>query len=116
MASRHARHRRWLVAVTLLAVLVAGCVPASIAETLAGPAAQEVERVAEEAFHRMALGRLRLGSYTTNVLVDVALPRGARITVEAFGGDDYRLRVDSDALDVVHWLVSPRGVRRVIQR
>ncbi len=50
------------------------------------------------------------------MLVDVALPRGTRITVEAFGGDDYRLRIDSDAVDGVIWLVSPRGVRRVIAR
>jgi hypothetical protein len=36
----------------------------------------------------MELGRLRLGVYTTNVLVDLDLPRGARVTVEAFDDDD----------------------------
>jgi hypothetical protein len=105
---------------TMLLLLVAGaltaCVPTTVAEQLAGPAAQEVERTADETFHRMELGRIRTGAYTTNVLVDVALPRGTRITVEAFSGDDYRLRIDADAIDGVVWLVSPRGVRRVIAR
>jgi hypothetical protein len=104
-----------LTAACLAAALVA-CVPAATTEALSGPAGQALERTASEAYHRMELGRLRTGSYTTNVLVDVDLPRGARVTVEAFSGDDYRLRVDSDVVEGVVWLVSPRGVRRVIQR
>jgi hypothetical protein len=105
-----------LLLTAALAALLAACVPAATAETLAGPAAQALERTASEAFHRMELGRLSTGSYTTNVLVDVDLPQGARVTVEAFTGDDYRLRVDSDAVTGVVWFVSPRGVRRVIER
>jgi hypothetical protein len=111
-----ARLRALLPTALALAALLAACVPASTSEAPAGPAAQALERTASEAYHRMELGRLRTGSYTTNVLVDVELPQGARVTLEAFTGDDYRLRVDSDALDGVAWLVSPRGVRRVIQR
>ncbi|HSL96626.1 MAG TPA: hypothetical protein VLA35_12040, partial [Thermoleophilia bacterium] len=68
------------------------------------------------AYHRMELGRLQLGVYTTNVLVDVELPRGARLTLEAFDDDGYRLRVDSDAVPGVAWYVTPSGVRREIQR
>jgi hypothetical protein len=64
----------------------------------------------------MELGRLRTGGYTTNVLVDVDLPRGRPRHGRGLHGDDYRLRVDSDAVDGVVWLVSPRGVRRVIVR
>jgi hypothetical protein len=79
------------------------------------PAAREVERAAQEAFHRMEIGRLRLGVYTTNVLVDLDLPRGARVTVEAFGDDDYRLRFTSDAALEAAWLVSPRGVERTLR-
>lgn len=104
-----------VLAVALAAALVA-CIPPAVADTLAGPAAQQLERTAQEAYHRMELGRLRLGTYTTNVLVDLELPRGARWTLESFTGDDYRLRFDSDAVPGVEWSVSPRGVRRVILR
>jgi hypothetical protein len=116
MISFSARARALLLAAVTLTLTLAACVPATTTEALADPAAQALERTASEAYHRMELGRLRTGSYTTNVLVDVELPQGARVTLEAFTGDDYRLRVDSDALDGVAWLVSPRGVRRVIQR
>lgn len=105
----------WFLAV-VAAALLGACVPAAVAERLGSPAAQALERTAQEAFHRMELGRLRLGAYTTNVLVDLELPRGARWTLEAFDGQDYRLRVEGDAVEGVAWLVSPRGVRRVIVR
>jgi hypothetical protein len=111
-----ARARIPLVALAILVAMLAACVPAATAERLTSPAAQALERTASEAYHRMELGRLQTGSYTTNVLVDVDLPRGARVTVEAFTGDDYRLRVDSDALPDVAWFVSPRGVRRMLAR
>jgi hypothetical protein len=108
-------HRPLLPALALaLAMLLAGCVPAAVAETLDTPAARAVARAAEETFHRMELGRLATGVYTTNVLVDVDLPRGARITVEAFTDDDYRLRVEGDQVAGVAWIVTPRGVRRVL--
>jgi hypothetical protein len=110
-----ARARALLLTAALLAAVLAACVPATTTEAPADPAAQALERTASEAYHRMELGRLRTGSYTTNVLVDVELPQGARVTVEAFTGDDYLLRVDSDAVAGVAWLVSPRGVRRVTQ-
>jgi hypothetical protein len=97
-----------------LTLLATACAPAAIAP-LDDPEAVAVERVAQEAFHRMEIGRLRTGAYTTNVLVDLDLPRGARATVEAFDDDDYRLRIDSDAVPGAAWLVSPRGVRRVTE-
>jgi len=103
------------VIVAVLLLTLAACAPAldgvdtSAFET---PAALEVERAAQEAYHRMELGRLRLGVYTTNVLVDLDLPRGARVTVEAFGDDDYRLRFTSDAALDLAWIVTPDGVRR----
>ncbi len=102
-----------IVAMVLLTLVACapglGGVDASAFET---PAALEVERAAKEAYHRMELGRLRLGVYTTNVLVDLDLPRGARVTVEAFGDDDYRLRFTSDAALDLAWIVTPDGVRR----
>ncbi len=99
-----------LVLAALLLVLAA-CAPATAAFDT--PAAREVERSAEEAFHRMELGRLQLGVYTRNALVDLDLPRGARVTVEAFSDDDYTLRFTSDAALEIAWLVTPRGVQRV---
>jgi hypothetical protein len=119
MARTPLPHRRAgpLAVVALLAALLAtGCMPAAVAESLDSPVARAVERAAQEAFHRMELGRLATGSYTTNVLVDVDLPRGSRITLEDFSGADYRLRVDADAVPDAAWIVTPRGVRRVVVR
>ncbi len=104
-----------LLVVVWLGVLAA-CAPTTSAPAIDGPAAQAVDRVAQETFHRMELGRLSQGTYTTNVLVDVALPQGARVTVEAFEGDDYLLRVDSDVVPGVVWYVSPQGVRHAAAR
>lgn len=101
------------VMVALLLLGLAACAPRAAAFDT--PAAREAERAAYEAYHRMELGRLRLGVYTTNVLVDLDLPRGARITVEAFEDDDYQLRLTSEAALEIAWLVTPRGVRRVAQ-
>lgn len=103
----------WLLVVALAAT---ACVPATVAAALDTPAAQAAERAAQEAYHRMELGRLATGGYTTNVLVDVDLPQGARLTLEAFTGDDYRLRLELDQVPEVVWLVSPDGVRRVVAR
>lgn len=108
------RHRLLPALALVLALLVAGCVPAAVAEAVDTPAARAVARAAEETYHRMELGRLATGVYTTNVLVDVDLPQGARITVEAFADDDYRLRVEGDQVADVAWLVTPRGVRRIV--
>ncbi len=104
------------MAALLAALLATACVPAAVADSLDSPVARAVERAAQEAYHRMELGRLATGSYTTNVLVDVDLPRGSRITLEDFSGADYRLRVDADAVPDAAWIVTPRGVRRVVVR
>ena len=116
MVQNAARPRTLLLTLVLVAAGPVACVPSALSAQLTGPEAQAVERAANEAFHRMELGLLATGTYTTNVLVDVDLPRGARVTVEAFSGDDYRLRFDTDAIDGVEWIVSPRGVSRVVQR
>ena len=63
----------------------------------------------------MAIGFLETGAYTTNVLVDVQLPAGARWTLEAYArdGSSYRLRITSTQVPGIAWEVSPDGVRRV---
>jgi hypothetical protein len=98
----------WLVAASLV---MSACAPAATA--FDAPEAREVEQAAQQAFHRMELGRLQTGAYTTNVLVDLDLPRGARITVEDASDDDFRLRLTSDATPELAWLVTPRGVQRL---
>ncbi len=114
--TRHPTRRAGLLAVAALlaALLATSCVPATASESLDSPVARAVERAAQEAYHRMELGRLATGSYTTNVLVDVDLPSGSRITLEDFSGADYRLRVDADAVPDAAWIVTPQGVRRVV--
>ena len=111
MTLRSLHRSAGFLAISAIVLIAAACVPASSAFDT--PAAQQVERAAWEAYHRMELGRLQLGTYTTNVLVDLDLPRGARVTVEAFGDESYRLRLTSDATLEAAWLVTPSGVRRV---
>lgn len=110
-APRHHRSALGFLTAALTVLVLAACAPASTAFDT--PAARQLERTAWEAYHRMELGQLQLGVYTTNVLVDLDLPRGARITVEAFDDDAYRLRLTSDAALEAAWLITPNGVRRV---
>ena len=74
-------------------------------------AANETQMVAEIAHHRMEIGRLQTGAYTTNVLVDLELPRGVRWTVLEFAEDTYVLRFTNDEVPDLLWLVDPAGVR-----
>lgn len=112
-----ARHRTARLAASLVLVLAtAACTPA-----LQGPtggatrppadatALTPLERTAWEAWLLMEIGRLRTGAYSTQVLVDLALPQGIRWTVVEFGPDGYALAVSSDAGgDAIR--VSPDGV------
>ncbi len=98
----------WLV---LFAALLASCAPTATPTSLS-PEAQQVEQAAIVAYHRMEIGRLQLGEYTTNVLVDLELPQGTRWTLADFNEDSYALRFISENLPEVFWLVTPQGVSR----
>lgn len=113
-ARAHARPRTALL-IALLAALLAACAPSTAPGLPDDPATREAERAARIAFHRMQIGFLETGAYTTNVLVDLALPQGVRWTVDDFvlDGSSYRLRFTHDAVPASAWLVSPAGVRRV---
>jgi hypothetical protein len=106
------RQRRSLLAPLLLLLLLAACAPRAVT-----PSGNSAERAAQDTaliiYHRMQLGHLQTGTYTTNVLVDVDLPRGLRWTIESFPGETYELRVSDDALPGLYWEVTPAGVRRV---
>jgi hypothetical protein len=98
-----------LVLTILLIAAVAGCAPRAAGKS-ASSVTGELQRTALVAFHRMEIGFLQTGGYTTNVLVDLELPRGVRWTLEEFTEQSYRLRFTDDADPGAAWLVSPAGV------
>ncbi len=100
----------WLL---ILAVALASCAPRITSASFDTPEGIAIERVAEIAYHRMEIGRLETGSYTTNVLIDLDLPRGVRWMVVDFTVTSYGLHFTSDTLPDVAWLVSPEGVHRI---
>lgn len=120
MSSTYSPHRpvrsliRWAASVVAVAALGA-CAPGAF-----GPAAQvdpgtaELERTAQVLFHRMELGHLESGVYTTNALIDVALPEGARWTLQEFAqdGSSYVLILTSSRSPGTAFRISPRGVSR----
>ena len=83
--------------------------------TFESPAAQEASRVATAAYHRMELAQLENGAYTTNVLINLELPRGVRWMLEDLNDDAYTLRFTSANVPNAAWIVTPEGVepRRV---
>jgi len=99
--------------VTTFLVLFAACAPT----TLPGvdqAALDELQTTAEILYHRMELGHLEEGIYTTNVLVDAPIPEGARWTLQEFASDgsSYLLVLTSSRVEGVSWQISPRGVSR----
>jgi hypothetical protein len=75
------------------------------------PAALEVERAAQQAFHLMGLEYSRTGVYSVNVLAsDLELPSGARWQLENIADTTYALRFTSDNVPEIAWLVTPEGV------
>lgn len=96
-----------------LAVAAAACVPSTMPGADSSVVA-ELERTANVLFHRMELGFLDTGIYTTNVLVDANLPEGARWTLQDFAtdGSSYVLILTSSNVPDTAWRISPRGVSR----
>lgn len=115
MSAETPRRRTMLLVAWAVGLLVVGalaaCAPTTQASLPNTPAAQETQTVAQVAFHRMEIGRLQTGAYTTNVLVDLQLPRGVRWTVLEFTDRDYLLRFNHDEVTTLEWLVDPSGVR-----
>lgn len=99
------------VLLMLLAVL-GSCAPAPTQTATDRRPGSDLQRIALQAYHRMEIGLLETGSYTTNVLVDLELPRQVRWTLEEFGSDGYRLRFTADDRPDEAWLVTPAGVSR----
>lgn len=105
---------------TLLAVLVgslAACAPGAFGSAgNVDPVAAELQNAAEIIYHRMELGRLELGKYTTTPLVDLTnLPEGATVTLIEYDverGDFYTILLTSSRLPGTSWRITERGVRR----
>jgi len=97
----------------ILALALSACLPQATRQAFASPAAVQAERTATIAFHRMEIGFLEQGSYTTNVLVDLKLPRGVMWRLEDFSGDSYSLLFTVDSIPDIAWRVSPSGVSRI---
>lgn len=117
--SRHDSGMKKLsLTITLAALLLlAACAPsASSTEQFAtslSPAEENARQTAIVIWHRMEIGKVQTGSYTSNVLIDLAeLPRGVAFIMESFPGESFEMRVTDDAVPGVWWLVSPAGVTR----
>ena len=104
---------------TLLIVLLsllAACAPrtqeasAPSDPVFQSPAAQETNRVATAAFHRMELAQIEEGGYTTNVLINLDLPSGVRWMLEDLNDETYTLRFTSADVPNAAWIVTPEGV------
>ena len=95
--------------------LLAGCLPQTGGGAFTNPQALEAERTATIAYHRMQIGFLETGKFSTDVLIDLRLPRGVRWTLEDFApsGQVYRLRFTVDGLPGIAWRVTPQGVQRL---
>lgn len=102
---------------TLLVASLAACAPGAFGSAgRADPVADELQNAAEIIYHRMELGRLELGKYTTTPLVDLAnLPEGATVTLIEYDverGDFYTISLTSSRLPGAAWRITERGVRR----
>lgn len=106
---------RRLALLAALMLALGACAPGAFGPAAAtDPAVTELERTAQVLFHRMELGFLDSGVYTTNALIDVKLPEGARWTLQEFASDgsSYVLTLTSSRVAGVAWRISPRGVAR----
>ncbi len=97
--------------------IIAACAPTTL-PGIDDAALERMERTADILFHRMELGYLESGVYTTNVLIDAPLPEGARWTLQDFApdGSNYVLILTSANLPDLAWRISPRGVSRTANR
>jgi len=100
-----------------LLLALAACAPGAFGGAdPSDPVVAELQRAAEIIFHRMELGKLELGAYTTTPLVDARIPEGATLTLvqyDAEAGTTYTLMLTSSRFTEGAWRITPQGVSRV---
>lgn len=106
--------RPFLIVFALLCILSA-CAPrlSTSHPVLNSVEALETAKTAQIAYHRMEIGLLQTGDYTTNALLELGLPQGVKWELQSFNSGDYELSFTSEAVPEYAWLVSSKGVRRV---
>lgn len=111
------KYAKSIFAALLLAIVVSACAPGAFGGARPDdPIVAELQRSAEIIYHRMELGRLELGAYTTTPLIDARIPEGATLTLiqyDAENGSTYTLLLSSSRFTGGSWRITPRGVSRV---
>jgi hypothetical protein len=99
----------------LTVLLLSACAPGTrtLTEITASPESQQLERTAQLAYHKMEEAKLETGTYTTNVLADLALPQGVLWQLETLTNDSYQLKFVSNDVPGFAYLVNPDGVTLV---
>jgi hypothetical protein len=103
----------YLFLLTLL--LLTACAPGArtLTEITGSPESQQLERTARLAYHKMEEARLETGTYTTNILAELALPQGVLWQLETLTNETYQLRFVSNDVPGFAYLVNPDGVTLV---
>jgi hypothetical protein len=93
-------------------LLLTACAPGTrtLTEISGSPESQQLERTARLAYFKMEEAKLESGSYTTNVLAELALPQGVLWQLETLTNDSYQLRFVSNDVPGFAYLVNPDGV------
>ena len=106
---------RLLVMSFIVLSLLGACAPRLSAGNPVLNSAQALgtAKTAQIAYHRMEIGLLQTGDYTTNALLELKLPQGVKWTLQDFNSQGYELSFTSDMVAGYAWLVSPKGVSRV---
>ena len=109
--------KRARVAATMRSTALAACAPGAFGGANPDdPAVAELQRAAEIIYHRMELGKLELGAYTTTPLIDAVIPEGATLTLVEYdteSGSTYTIVLSSTRFTQGEWRITPGGVRRV---
>lgn len=96
-------------------LLLTACAPGTrtLTEITASPESQQLEQTARLAYLKMEEAKLETGSYTTNVLAELALPQGVLWQLESLTNDTYQLKFVSNDVPGFAYIVNPDGVTLV---
>ncbi len=107
--NNHLNIRKAGMLLAVLTLVLAACAPAAVQQP---QQSYRGEQIALEIWQLMAEGHTETGSYTTNVLIDYALPSGVAWSMESFPGESYELTVTDDSTPGFEWTLTPERVTR----